>query len=397
MLFLVIFILAFILICMASVVKRKNSKYWTACFTDRDGRQLKRSTKSTDRNMAMRMAVDLEGIESQAKRGAITTTQLRKVVNEFSEKVNGDSMNVPSVEDYFRNWLEGIAVRNAPTTLERYENAVKWFLENLQGKAKKPISSVTPQDIENYLTWRLKSGVANKTAIVDLKIIKIAFRRAENHNTIDKNPVSAVRLPKEDSSEREVFTAEEIQKMLKAAPTLEWQTLIILGYFLGARLCDCVKRKWDNIFPAEGVISYQQQKTGKKVTVPMHFHVIEHLKYKATFGTTGFLCPNLAAKGSGGKHGLSEGFNRIVLKAGLDPMTIQGKGLRKFSRRTFHSLRHSFNSVMANAGVSDEIRRKLTGHKSPIENTRYTHFQIGILKDAVKAIPMFGTKSEIKS
>ena len=49
---------------------------------------------------------------------------------------------------------------------------------------------------------------------------------------------------------------------------------------------------------------------------------------------------------------------------------------------------------MANAGVSDEIRRKLTGHKSPIENARYTHLQIGILKDAVKAIPMFGTKAE---
>lgn len=377
---------------MASIVKRTKSKYWTACFTDRDGRQLKRSTKTTDRNSATQIAIELERVEQQACQGALTTTQLRKVLNDVSEKVNGDSLNVPSVEDYFQDWLNGIEARNAPTTWERYKNAVKWFLENLQGKAKKPVSSVTPQDVEKYLTWRLKSGVANKTAIVDMKILKIAFRRAENYGTILKNPVAAVRLPKEDSSEREVFTHDEIQKLINATPTLEWQTLILLGYFIGARLCDCVQMKWENVFPEDGVISYQQQKTGKKVVVPMHFHVIKHLKYMGTFGTTGFLCPKLAAKGSGGKHGLSEGFNRIVLKAGLDPMTVQGKGVRKFSRRTFHSLRHSFNSAMANAGVSDEIRMKLTGHASKKMNERYTHLQLATLKNAVTAMPMFGTK-----
>ena len=201
---------------MASIVKRTKSKYWTACFTDRDGRQLKRSTKTTDRNSATQFAIELERVERQASQGALTTTQLRKVLNDVSEKVNGDSLNVPSVEDYFQDWLNGIEARNAPTTWERYKNAVKWFLENLQGKAKKPVSSVTPQDVEKHLTWRLKSGVANKTAIVDIKIIKIAFRRAENYGTILRNPVAAVRLPKEDSSEREVFTHDEIQKLINA-------------------------------------------------------------------------------------------------------------------------------------------------------------------------------------
>ena len=126
----------------------------------------------------------------------------------------------------------------------------------------------------------------------------------------------------------------------------------------------------------------------------MHFHVIKHLEYMATFGTTGFLCPKLAARGSGGKHGLSESFNRIVLKAGLDPMTVQGKGVRKFSRRTFHSLRHSFNSAMANAGVSDEIRMKLTGHASKKMNERCTHLQMATLKNAMAALPLFGTKKQ---
>jgi integrase len=121
----------------------------------------------------------------------------------------------------------------------------------------------------------------------------------------------------------------------------------------------------------------------------MHYHVIEHLRHISTFGTSGFLCPKLAIKGTGGKHGLSEAFKRIVVRAGIDPMVVEGKGIRKFTKRTFHSLRHSFNSVLANAGVADEVRMKLTGHSSKAMNTRYTHLQVATLKNAVTTLPLF--------
>jgi integrase len=379
---------------MASIVKRKESKYWTACFTSRDGRQLKRSTKSTDRKQALQIALELEAVEKRAQAGSLTTTQLRKVLNDVSEKVTGDTLLAPSVEEYLTDWLKGIAARNAPATLERYDNTVRLFIKSLNGRAKKPVTAVTPKDVEDFLTVRLEGGVAPKTAIVDLKTLNTAFRRAEAFGTILKNPVSAIRPPKAESSERDVFTHEEVQKLLDATPTLEWQTLIILGYFVGARLGDCVGMKWENVLPEQGVIVYHQQKTGKKVIVPMHFHVIEHFNYLSTFGATGYICPKLAAKGSGGKHGLSEGFKRIVIKAGIDPMVVPGKGTRNFTKRTFHSLRHSFNSALANAGVAEEVRMKLTGHSSKAMNERYTHLQVAALKKAVTSLPLFGAKSD---
>src|SRR5439155_1081740 len=221
----------------------------------------------------------------------------------------------------------------------------------------------------------------------------IAFRRAEAYGIVLKNPVAAVRPPKEECSERAVFTLDEVQKLLTAAPTVEWQTLILLGYFIGAHLRDCVQMKWENVYPEQGVIEYQQQKTGKKVVVPMHYHVIEHLNFLSTFGTTGFLCPKLASKVTGGRRGLSEGFKRIVEKAGIDPLIIPGKGTRKFTRLTFHSLRHSFNSALANAGVAEEIRMKLTGHSSKVMNNHYTHLELGTLKKAMTSLPLFGQKS----
>lgn len=336
------------------------------------------------------MAIEFERIEEQARAGSLTTHQLRKVLNDVSEQITGDSLIAQSTADYLKDWLKGVEARNRPTTLERYGKTVELFLESLGDKAKKPVTAVTPHDLERFLISRLKGGVAPKTAIVDLKSLNGAFRKAEAFGIIVKNPVPAVQMPKEICSEREVFTHEEIQKLVGAAPTVEWQTLILLGYFIGARLTDCAMMKWDNVNPDDGTIVFHQGKTGKKVIVPMHFHIIEHLKYLSAFGTTGPLSPKLAARATGGKHDLSESFKRIVIKAGVDPMVVRGKGTQNFTKRTFHSLRHSFNSHLANAGVSQEVRMKLTGHSSKEMNSRYTHLEVGALRTAMKSIPLFG-------
>ena len=376
---------------MASIAKRKNSRFWTACYTSRDGRQLKKSTKTTDKNQALELAIGYERLERRAAAGTLTANQIKKVYNEVSEKVTGDSIIAPATDVYLNEWLEGVRVRSKPATFERYNSSVKLFLACLGDKAQQPISSITSRDVEAFLNSRLKTGVAPKTAIVDLKIINIVFHKADKFGDIDKNPVAAVRLPKEVSSEREVFTLDEVQKLIGAAPTHEWQTVILLGYFCGARLTDCALMKWENIQPEKNQLEYEQKKTGKMVPVPLHLNLLEHLNYISTFGTTGFLCSKLASKVTGGRRGLSEGFKLIVVKAGIDPMTVKGKGIRNFTKRSFHSLRHSFNSVLANQGVSAEIRSKLTGHASVMMNKKYTHLESQILKKAMDSFPLFGS------
>jgi integrase len=45
---------------------------------------------------------------------------------------------------------------------------------------------------------------------------------------------------------------------------------------------------------------------------------------------------------------------------------------------------------MANAGVSQEIRQKLTGHASAEMNTIYTHHVLEPLRAAIARIPAVG-------
>jgi len=185
---------------MANILKRKESPFWMACFTSRDGRQLKKSTR---RRIVVKQCKSLWNWKGwKPRHGRVSDDHATaEGLSDVSEKITGDSLSTPSVEEYLSDWLKGIEARNSAATRERYGNTVRLFLANSNGKAKRPVTSVMPKDVEDFLTWRLNAGAAPKTAIVDLKTLNTAFRRAEASASSSKNPVAAIRPPKEDSSE----------------------------------------------------------------------------------------------------------------------------------------------------------------------------------------------------
>ena len=62
-------------------------------------------------------------------------------------------------------------------------------------------------------------------------------------------------------------------------------------------------------------------------------------------------------------------------------------GGRSVNALSFHSLRHTFNSILANAGVPEETRMALTGHTTRAMNQVYTHRQLQTYVDAVAMVP----------
>jgi len=384
---------------MASIWKHPNSKYWSACYTDHSGRRIKVSTKKTDRNSALLIALEYERAEAKSRDGVLTGVQCRKVLSEILEKTTGDSIRHTTTEDYFENWLKGKDATASAGTAQRYDNVKRLFLANLGAKAKKPLDAITTLDVQNFLTQRIKSGVAPKTVSVDRKTLANAFNRALIAGSILSNPVKATEIPKVVSSKRKTFTDAEVGMLIEAAPSSDWKTAILLGYYIGARLSDCTGMKWENVDLTSAVISYIPKKTEGTtqdehlVEVPIHQDLEEHLSNLASIDKREtYLCPALADRRTGGAHGLSQTFKQIMRNAGIDPQMAKGKGLRQFSKLSFHSLRHSCNSALANAGVGQEIRMKLTGHKTAAVNTGYTHHELAPLRTAVNLLPSVLTK-----
>jgi integrase len=373
---------------MPSVHRRSRSPFYHASFCGPDGRWLLRSTKQTDKTKAFAVALQWDRAAKLAKRGELVEAQAREVVGDIMKHADiGETLRAISIEEHFREWLDTKKARRSAGTAERYQIVVDRFLELLGSRASKPLTALMPRDVGRFLDSRLQEGVAPRTAVFDVKTLRIALNAARRAGLIPTNPAEAVDLPAVVGVERGTFNSTEV-KLLVDTATGEWKSLILLGYYTGARLSDCCRMAWDDVTFTSATLTFTQGKTGRKLTVPIHPDLLDHLESLAGIdrGET-FILPGMASKTPGGRHGLSESFKRIMRKAGLNLQTVQGAGLRKISKRTFHALRHSFTSALANEGVTEELRMKLTGHTTKAVHRGYTHHQFERLRAAVGKLP----------
>jgi integrase len=380
---------------MASLHKdpRGKSPYFYCAFTLSDGRRTFRSTKLTDRKKAWDVCLQWEKASEQGRGGSLTEAQARRVLNTILESTGQGPMQSETIRDYFRSWLAGKELAKKARTAERYRIVVERFLTSLGHRAKYPLSALTVRDLEQFRNESLAQGKAPKTIAVEVKILRTVLNVARRQGRLLVNPAEGLELPKVVSHTRDVFSPEQVQLLIAAADD-EWKTAILCGYYLGARLSDVVNLTWENVDLAAGLVAYEQRKTGKPVASPIHPDLEAHLSNLADDNPSDYLCPALQRRSVGGRSGLSQSFGRIMSTAGIDQQQVKGKGNkgRAFSKLSFHSLRHTFISVLANAGVAAEVRQKLTGHADATTHQKYTHLELQPLKQAIGVLPRLLTK-----
>jgi integrase len=354
---------------MASLTRKHDCKNWIANITMPDGTRTSRSTGTDDKKVAQTIADALEEATRRAKKGHFVEKDARAALNEILRRVNEDTMSGDTVEHFLRDWLNG---KTNQGTNERYTHVVDIFLNHLGSKANALLSKISHKDARSFIKSRQAQALASKTIRVDAKILSGAFNLARKLNFIESNPFEkalAISPIKVISSTRMDFTPEQVSQILEAAQG-EWKTVILFGYFTGARLEDCASMKWSNVNFEKSLIDYTESKRGKRVVIPISPQLEEHLQAIAsTDSTDPYITPSLASKDSGGKSGLSEKFKKIMVAGGVDPQTEQGQGKRKFSKLSFHSLRHTTNTLLANNGIDQETRMALIGQTTKAVNT----------------------------
>src|SRR4051812_12622903 len=102
---------------MASIWKDPRARFWVACFTNREGRRLKKTTRTTDRKKAQRMA---DGFERVA-RNKQTTRTARATIADLSRDIWGVEVVTTSVREHFTNWLAEKQSSTAVATMEFYQ------------------------------------------------------------------------------------------------------------------------------------------------------------------------------------------------------------------------------------------------------------------------------------
>jgi len=373
-----------------------RSPFWFASFRDQHGRRVRRSTKTTDETLAKEIAMKWAQLAQSGREKRLTESQCRNVIAEMYERTIGEPLHFRTARAYLVEWLEDTKPNVELRTYWRYFQTIHEFLGHIgRVKSEKLLREITPKDIRSWRDALKAKGLSAPTVNGHLKVLRMPFKAAHDNGYIDVNPCTknSVRLLKDDAENvsKDVFTPEQIRALIDAAPSEDWKGMILLGFSSGLRLRDCSELRWSNVDLGKAIITVKTRKTGKTVVVPIHPRFGAWLLKQSIRGIgKAPVFPSLVGKSGSGKSGLSSQFGRIMDRAGIKGRLLrEGTGAgRSYSSLSFHSLRHTFNAALANAGVSVELRQELVGHASADMNKQYLHPDVEVLRDAVLRLPL---------
>ena len=193
-------------------------------------------------------------------------------------------------------------------------------------------------------------------------------------------------------------TKEDLNRHCTPTPTNyasnnEWHLLILIGIYTGLRLGDCCRLDWSQINIAQGVIQVVPKKTRRHhqrmVTIPIHPALGRALvgRDEDVASTSGPVLPMIAEMYVRSRWRVNHELSRIFKAANIDTsVRLEGRN-RRTPEATFHSLRHTFVSLAANAGVPLHVVQSIVGHESTAMTRHYYHESVDALRSAVAAIP----------
>ncbi|MEI6715670.1 MAG: site-specific integrase [Verrucomicrobiota bacterium] len=377
---------------MASLLKRPESPFWFASFQDAKGRWLKKSTKTKDRALATRLAIEWETAAKAGRSGRLVESQCRRVLSEILEQATGVPLNFHTCKEWLDEWVAGKVGTTGARTLLKYKQVCRDFLTHLGDRQSQSLTAISARDVRGFRDALAKDGHSPCTVNQTVKkVLSSPFTAAQKLGYITVNPCIGVESLKDDAQiEKDVFTPAQVEALCNTAGG-DWKGAILTGYFTGLRLKDVTNLCWEAIDAEVGILRTTASKTGGHLTIPISGDLQKWLRAQPRGGSKTPIFTTLAGKSGTGKSGLSMQFKRIMERTGIVGRVLRqaetNSAGRSQSSLSFHSLRHSFNSALANAGVSQELRQKLTGHASTRMNDRYTHHEEQTLRDAVSKIP----------
>lgn len=370
---------------MATVYKRGD--IWWARYFDANGKRVSKSTGKTRKREAESEASRIE-MDSKSAHGKnsglpkafaviVETAAREAAAGEFSlaraedlvmrlHRLANPSFKITSLKDHLAAWVNDQSDVSESTS-KSYWDMHRRVLANVGDKvAAAPVGELTADQVKKALAKAKAGGLKTSTVNMDLAALRRALRVAVESGLARANVAEKIKAsPEDDSTEKAPFTIEEVRKMLDHSQTNnEWRGLITLAAHTGLRMGDVVKLSRAHVDETRLVIRPAKGRKSKKtISIPLSPPALGWMGDKE-----GMFFPTLSTKSAGT---LSTTFRRIMKSSGVPREIIEAGDIVK--RRSFHSLRHTFASWLAEADVHSDVRQKLTGHSSSKIHQRYTH------------------------
>lgn len=307
----------------------------------------------------------------------------------------GESYQGANLTEYAEEWLPTRRATTKVATQSRYEQVIRGFIGSLpEHRRTAEVSTIAAKEVRLWRDGLVTDGLSESTCNVGLSIVRSLFGDARKQGILAINPAEAVpALHAVNVDERHPFSAEQVKALLAVAD-IEWTGMVLFRWCCGLRISDAANLCWNNVDLVNPVLSFEQRKTSHRkrrksertTVIYLHDDLLAYLvKIGGSDQVDAPLFPSLRGLGTSGPQGLSQQFIRLMARAGITSPKGQektGRG-RQFSVLSFHSLRHSFVSRLANAEVPMEIRKTMSGHSSDSVHANYSHLSIELQKSAI--------------
>ena len=378
----------------ARVYRNPRSPYWHAHFQTwdakaQDWKLVTKSTRCTDEAKALsiarqyeRLALKVGGANADARVSReFVTAVLNSILDIAGQPAFDDTKRW---SDYSAAWLEIQRERLSARSMINATSNVRQFTRWLGKKSNIALNTITGEQLQQWYTDQIAEGRKPSSVNNTVKALRVVFERARSEGYCLRNPADLILRQHDNTKFREPFSLDDLKRLLahlRAHGPAEWLTMVLLGLCTGQRHQDCAKARAEQ-FSMSGqyrVWNLTQGKTKTTVAIPLVEPLASHIEKLLKTKTTGYLSPKLAVLPSGSTNGLAYQFSALLDDAKVERIKeAKKKDSKGHSRasKTFHSLRHTTNSLMANAGISQDIRRKILGHTNDATNTMYTHMDV---------------------
>jgi integrase len=277
--------------------------------------------------------------------------------------------------------MERFIKEHAPTVSDNMQTSYGCYLKHiLPFFGKFLLTEVTRKHITKYKSFRTEQGAKPSTINRELGVISKAYSLAvEDWELLSGNDKPFGKMPYlPENNERTRWLKPEQEIALLECSPIWLSELILFAVNTGLRKGELLDLQWDRVNLIAKTIYIENTKSGNPRTLPLNKIALDLLKAKdknrnnvVNFRNNYVFLSNANTKLLG--DNVRRAFLSAVTKAGIEDFT-------------FHDLRHTYASRLAQAGVDLYKISKLLGHKDIRMTQRYSHICTDSLRGAVEIL-----------
>lgn len=360
-------------------------------------------TKKTDGKWQQHTkSLKIKAVDSKGKE--INRRKAEQRAKEFMEQY--ETVDYASGEvllpEYIAQMLERKKHNYAPTTLHNYYDILNVHITPYFRPRKTKIRDVKPADLEAFYAYELNKGLSPNTVVKYHTLIHTALTDALKNNVVLRNVADMVTRPKKEKPKQTYYTTTEQRKKLwKAMQGTPMEVPTFFGLFFGLRREEVLGVRWSDIDLDNKTMLICHTVTRQKIddkwidvasdemktpesrrTFLLDDRSCDYLKklkqqqekyIRETDEFINYVCINEVGVRYHADY-VTKKFSKIVKKNELDHIT-------------FHGLRHTCATALANIGFSMKQIQVFMGHANyEITANTYSHIDNSSKLNQLQAI-----------